>query len=139
MIAKLLFILFLAAYFTAHFGDRKGLGAEPRSQDTVQANETIEQFITYRHKQWDGLIKDAGKVKGGLLLVARVSPEQATVAEKFRLSFYIKDVTELPSRISRDRYGGTVQLVLVRDAHGKPVRLTAEGLNRINSVAAESS
>jgi hypothetical protein len=139
MIARLLFTTLLAECFTAHLDGREGLGAQPATEESREINEWAERFQRDRNDQWDRLLKEAGKVKGGFSLVVRLSQEPVAVGEKIELEYCRKNVTELPSVISWTRHSAQPQLILVRDDRGKPVRLTAEGFSRISTMSPLSS
>jgi len=129
MIAGPLVTLFLEVYYITSAAAGEAILAETSTQETIQAKRNNQ--LSLRNGQWDRLLRDAGNVKRGLVLTALASPNSTNVGDTIKLRLYLTDVTKLPAVISFDRYGADVPFGLIRDQSGKPVRLSDEGLHRI--------
>jgi hypothetical protein len=115
--------------------------ARAATSGPLPANEPEfrRQFERDRNESWNSFIADAGKPKGGMKLVAHLSRSAASAGERIVLTLWVKNVCELPSRYSFDRYGSSIGAVLVRDEVGRPVALSAEGWRRYEPKARLSS
>jgi hypothetical protein len=106
------------------------LAADTSSDDKSENNKYLEQAIAERNNKWDGLLKETGHVKEGLSLSASLTSDSISVGEKLQVKLRVRNITELSSGYSFDRYHPELSFVLVRDQNGKPVRLSASGTQR---------
>jgi hypothetical protein len=100
------------------------LAGEP-SQKPTQGSPTTD-WDKDRETEWDSILAGAGKPIDGRYASATVEENPARAGSPIDMILRTKNVGDHVIRFNIDR--GSVPLVLVRDAKGKPVRRTAEGM-----------
>ena len=114
--------------WTAH------LYADPPLSARARGTREPGDWLRMRDKDWPRVIQDAGRPVGGLVLVARVLPED----ERFRhreLIVSIKNVSEALRTYRADRSSLPDFQILVRDSSNNPVPLTDEAARRLSGRA----
>jgi hypothetical protein len=85
----------------------------------------LKQFVLNRNSSWDARLRVAGKPARGEALRAWLLRDPARV-KRIELVLSERNIGDSPITVAG--VGGTPADVLIRDAGGKPARLTAEGL-----------
>jgi hypothetical protein len=77
-------------------------------------------------KEWDSLLRDAGRAKDGVVLEARPLTDPATAGGPVSIVLSIKNVGEREVRVAFFR--PRTPIATIRDSAGRPVNLTEKGL-----------
>jgi hypothetical protein len=89
--------------------------------------EILRDWPKSRDRYWETVLREAGKLKGGLQLSVRPMHGKPGSEERLELFFQVKNVGDRPVAFFQSKYGD-MPAVWIRDHRGSPAEMTKEGI-----------